>query len=51
MTIHLNLENEEIYERFLKKYEEVIRNNDENFDLMKFIKEFKEEDNGVSTTK
>ena len=43
MTMYLNLDDDDIFNKFCKKYEEMFEKEDENFDLVKFIKDFQKE--------
>ena len=50
MTIYLNLENEDTFERFVKKYDKVLKGDEENFSLIELIEEFQEEEDELSST-
>jgi len=43
MTIYINLEDKDVFERFVSKYNEILKKENENFDLIKVVKELNKE--------
>jgi len=45
MTVYVNLDTDEAFERFKAKYDEALEKEDESFNLVALINKFNEEEN------